>query len=209
MKTFITALLLFLTIGGKAQDSVAYTSEYQFNEGIFLTEKDFHANRPIRKDQIVSGIPKTQLDFMSEVMAAKFVTYKDSAGTEQKLETSTAWGYCQNRTVYLNFNRSFNRINVMGTICHLVATVTTISPARDPMNGNYAINNSYDELRQFIYDTRNNQVLDFTVKNMEEVLRADQELYDEFMKLSRRKKSESVFVFLRRFNAKHPLYLPA
>jgi hypothetical protein len=189
-------------------DSVAYTHDYEFREGIFLTVEQFKQNKPIKKSDIISSVPAGQVDFMNEVMSHKIVTYRDSTGKEQQLESSTVWGYCQNRNIYMNFNNDFNRISMVGTVCHLVATITTYSSYHDPMNLNYAINNSYDELRQFVFDTRTNKVLDFNVKNMEMILESDKELHAEFMKLSKRKKADSIFVFLRRFNAKHPLYLP-
>ena len=191
------------------QDSVPYSRDYEFKEGIFLTAKNFRSNRPIPKASIITSIPQNQLDLLSEVMEYETVAYKDSAGKEQKLETETAWGYCQNRTIYINFNKQFNRVNVIGSLCHLTAHVTTTVGYRDPMDYNYGINNTYEELRQFVYDTRTDKVHDFTAKTMEILLQDDKALYEQFMKLKRRAKADSIFIYLRKYNEKHPLYLPA
>jgi hypothetical protein len=196
---------VFVKLKGSS-DSVPYSREYEFKEGIFLTPERFKANDPIPRSAIVTAIPASQADFLQEVMSYKTITYKDASGTEQKLETATAWGFCQNRTIYLNFNKEFNRVNLIGKVFHMVAPVTTFV-ARDPMNYNYAINTTQEELRQFIYDTQTNKIMDFDLKTMEPILQRDKELYDEFMKLSKRKKKEAIFIYLRKYNEKHPLML--
>ncbi|MDQ3046111.1 MAG: hypothetical protein M3R27_01085 [Bacteroidota bacterium] len=209
MKRLIFFLILFSELTLSAQkDSVAYSRDYEFKEGIFIDGKSFRMNNPIPKNSIITAIPKNQLDLLDEVMEYKTVSYKDTSGKEMQLETATAWGYCQNRTIYLNFNKQFNRVNVIGSLCHLTAHVTTQVGYRDPMDYNYGINNSYDELRQFVYDTKTDKVYDFNVKTMELLLKEDPALYDQFMKLKRREKADSIFIYLRKYNEKHPLYLP-
>jgi len=190
-----------------AGDTVTYTRDYEFKEGIFLTLDHFKNNAPILKTAIVSALPKTDSDFLSQVMVQKTITYKDEKGEEQKLETATVWGYCQNRSIYINFNKSFQRMNVIGTLFHFTAMVTVYSPYNDPMGVNYGINPTYTQMQQFVYDTRTNNVVDFNVKNMELILKDDEALYKEFMKLKKRKKADSIFVYLRKYNEKHPLYL--
>ena len=124
-----------------------------------------------------------------------------------KIETNSIWGYSQNRSVYLNFNKEFNRINVIGTVFHFTATVRTVSPYHDPMNYNYGL--SQDELKQFIFNTQTNVVSDFNVKNMELLLKDDEELFSKFEALKKREKADAIFIYLRKYNEKHPLYLPA
>lgn len=208
MRVLVAAFLLFFSSCLFSQtDSVPYTRDFEFREGIFLTVMDFKYNNPIPKEAIITSIPTTDASFMNQVMGYKTITFKDRQGVEQKLETSTVWGFCQNRGIYINFNKEFQRVNVIGSLFHLVATVTTLSGMRDPMNYNYAINNTYDELRQFFVDVQDNKVLDFNVKNMEVVLQKDPELHAEFMKLSKKKKASSIFIYLRKYNEKHPLYI--
>ena len=79
----------------------------------------------------------------------------------------------------------------------------------DPINDMYAIQPTFQELRQFIFDSQTNKIVDFNVKNMELLLKNDAELYAEFMKLKKRKKADSIFIYLRKYNEKYPLYLAA
>jgi len=160
------------------------------------------------KKQIVSSVPKTDIDYMHQVTDNKYMMYRDSTGTEIKIETNTIWGYCQNRSIYLNYNKSFNRINVIGTLCHFTATVTNFIGYADPMYG-MGTNNTYDEIRQFVFDTQTNKVYAFNVSTMQELLKTDQTLYDEFMKIKKRKRDDATFLYMRKFNEKHPLYLKA
>jgi hypothetical protein len=203
-------LLFFivLSINVSAQDSVAYSRDYEFKEGVFLTLQHFLNNEPVLKSDIITSVPMNQVDFLKEVMQQKTIKYKDAAGVEKTLEVSTVWGYCQNRALYLNFNKEFNRLNTIGSLCHFAATVTTpTSSYRDPMGYNYGINTTYQELRQFVYDSSTNKVYDFNTKTMEFLLKKDDALYKEFMKLKKRKKADSLFIYLRKYNEKHPLYL--
>lgn len=208
MRLFLTVIYSFLSSIAFAQtDDIAYSRDYEFTEGLFLTIDQFKNNDPILKSSIISAIPKGQLDFLKQVLEQKSFVYKDSAGNEQRIETSGIWGYCQNRSVCINFNKQFNKLNVIGTLCHFTAMVAVSVGFRDPMGFNSGLN-SIDELQQFVFDTQTDKVLDFNVKNMEILLKSDSELYTQFMALKKRKKADSVFVYLRKLNEKHPLYLP-
>jgi hypothetical protein len=207
MKKAVLLLYSFLQINFLfAKDSVAYSREYEFKEGLFLTVEHFKKNDPILKSSIISSYPKSQVDFMKQITEQKYITYKAADGSEQKIETMSFWGYCQNRSLYINFNNEFYRINQIGTLCHFTAVVSTPMSYNDPMN-TYGIN-SNDEMRQFLFDTRTNEAIDFNSKNMEILLKDDPELLAEFSKLKKRKKVDSIFIFFRRYNEKHPLYLP-
>lgn len=206
MKHFLILLLLCSSLVLQGQKSVPYSRDYEFKEGVFLTIDQFKNNDPILKAAIISNIPKNQADFMKEIMEFKNIIYKDKDGKEQKLETMSVWGYCQNRTIYINFNNDFNRLNVIGTLCHFTAAVLIRGGYQDPMN-TYGIN-TQSEVRQFILNTKENKVVDFNIPEMEKILQDDQQLYTEFMKLKKRKKADSIFIYLRSYNEKYPLYLP-
>lgn len=206
MNFFLTIIYSFFSLIAFAQsDSIAYSRDYEFTDGIFLTIDQFKNNHPIPKPSIISGIPKSELDFLKQVIEQKNIFYTDLEGVEQKIETAGVWGYCQNRSVYINFNKQFNKLNVIGTLCHFTAMVATTVSFHDPMG--YGLNNTVNELRQYVFDTQTNKVLDFTVKNMETLLQNDTDLYNQFMALKKREKPDAIFVYLRKFNEKHPLYL--
>jgi hypothetical protein len=207
VKRLIISFFFFIPLIGIAMpDSVAYSREYEFKEGVFLTLEHFRKNDPVLKTDIISSYPRSQVDFMKQVMDQRYITYKAADGTERKIETLSIWGYCQNRSLFINYNNDFNRINQIGLLSLFTAVVNTPMTYQDPMN-TYGINTS-SEMRQFIFDSRTNKAYEFNVNSMELLLQDDPELYAEFMKLKRRKKADSIFIYFRLYNEKHPLYLP-
>ncbi|MBK9391843.1 MAG: hypothetical protein IPN68_17240 [Bacteroidetes bacterium] len=64
------------------------------------------------------------------------------------------------------------------------------------------------ELRQFIIDWETGKVMEFETDNTELLLMKDPALYEEYVQLSRSKKKDLMFVYIRKFNEKNPLYLP-
>jgi hypothetical protein len=207
MKNLFLTILLLISVASIAQkDSIPYSRDFEFKEGIYLTIDQFKRNLPIPQSAIISPIPKTELNFLTLVLEKKTVKYKDPTGTEMEVPSAEVWGYCRNRSVYLNFNKTFNRINVIGRLCHFTAEIL-VRAAYDPMYYNRGMNTSYTELRQFVLDTQTNTIREFNSDSMEEFLKSDPELYAEFMKLKKRAKADSIFIYLRKFNDKHPLYL--
>jgi hypothetical protein len=207
MKNLFLTALLFISVTTLAQkDSIIYTRDFEFKEGIYLTIDQFKRNLPIPQSAIVSTVPKTELNFLTLVLEKKVVTYKDPVGDQQEVTSASVWGYCRNRSVYLNFNNAFNRLNVIGRLCHFTSEVV-VRTAYDPIYYNRGMSTSYNELRQFVLNTQTNTVREFNVESMELFLQSDPELYTEFMKLKKRAKTDSIFIYLRKFNEKHPLLL--
>ncbi len=186
-------------------DSIAYSRDFEFKEGIYLTVNQFKSNSPILRKSVVSAVGKNELDFFFQVTELNEITYRDIAGTEQQIKTTDVWGFCQNRSVYINLNNHFNKLIVIGSLGHFTAPVKTSVAYHDPMNG---YSNTVEELRQFTLDLKNNKVYEFNSKNMEMLLKSDNDLYTQFMGLKKRDKANSIFIYLRKYNEKYPFYLP-
>lgn len=139
------------------------------------------------------------------------------------MKSKNIWGYGRNGVLYINVGTNFHRISFVGSICHFVATVTTYNPNYyDPYYYNPYYSNSYyydrynrpgsnyssTELKQYLFDFESGEVLDYDIQSVEVLLMKDPELADEFGALRNRKKKQMKFVFIRRYNEKHPLYFP-
>lgn len=208
MKRSIFNLLLFISSWGVAQtDSILYTRDFEFREGIYLTLEQFRNNDPILPSAIVSSVPKTELNFLNRVLDRKKLTYKDKTGAQQEIATANVWGFCRNKTLFINFNQTFNRVNLIGSLCHFTCEVVVLSTYQDPMYYNHGMSSSYNELRQFIFCMDSNIVKDFNAPAMEEILQRDTELYAQFMKMKRKEKGNSIFTYIRKYNEKYPLYI--
>ncbi len=70
-------------------------------------------------------------------------------------------------------------------------------------------NTARNELKQYLIDFETGKILEYDVDNAEMLLMKDSQLYEEFVQLPRKKKKELIFVYIRKFNERNPLYLPS
>jgi hypothetical protein len=151
-------------------------------------------------------------------------------GVRQEIAKNTIWGYARNGVLYVQIQENFNRITFIGSICHFVADITTYdsryynSPYGyyDPYYSPYGYSSYYNpyyspyrqsniarnEMKQYLIDFESGKVLEFDVENTELLLMKDNQLYEEYVQLSRKKKKELMFVYIRKFDEKNPLYIP-
>jgi len=72
----------------------------------------------------------------------------------------------------------------------------------------YRQNTGRNELRQYLIDFEEGKILEYDVENTELLLMKDPQLYEEYVRLPNKKKKDLMFVYIRKFNEKNPLYLP-
>ncbi|MBK7668623.1 MAG: hypothetical protein IPJ32_15530, partial [Sphingobacteriaceae bacterium] len=121
---------------------------------------------------------------------------------------------CQNNVIYINGSRSFFRIPVFEAICYsfFLASVdiTIYSPNYNVFingpPGNTATNAK--EIRDYLMDFYTGKRVDYTLDNLEELLKKDEAIYKEFMALSRKKKKELATRFIRKYKQKTPRLFP-
>ena len=127
------------------------------------------------------------------------------------VKTSDIWGYARKGSLYIQKGELFNRMPVLGSICHFVANVTVYNDRHYDPYYNYSYNvqpNTTNELRQFILDFETGKVLEYNYESVLIILMRDEELYEEFNNLKKRKKREKKFLYVRKYNEKYPLYFP-
>jgi hypothetical protein len=64
------------------------------------------------------------------------------------------------------------------------------------------------ELRQFILDFDSGKIFDYDIDNLEALFIRDPELHDEYMELSKKKRQQLKFLYIRKFNERNPLLIP-
>ena len=202
---------------------VKYTTDFQFQDGIYANFDMVLANDPIPPARIVTDLDMFDRAFYEKITAAKEIVIYDENGVKEELATHEIWGYGRNGILYINVGSAFHRISFVGSICHFVATVTTYNPNYyDPYYYNPYYSSSYyynrysmpqstvasTDLRQYLLDFETGDVMEYDTESVEVLLMKDPELADEYHSLSNRKKKQMKFVYIRRYNEKHPLYLP-
>ena len=232
---FYLIITLASLISAKSQDQdgkIKYTSEFKFKDGIYLNFDQVKTNNPIPKAKLLTSADYNDRDFFKKVFESGKIYFYDEMGVRQEMDKSNIWGFARNGVLYVLIQDNFNRITFFGSICHFVADVTTYdtrynnySPYGyyDPYSpygmGSYSPYGSYyspysqqsmprNELKQYIIEFETGKVMEFSVENVQILLMKDPTVYDEYVQLSRKKKKELMFVYIRKFNEKNPIFLP-
>lgn len=198
---------------------VEYNASYKFKDGIFLDFSQVKSNSPIPKSRILTSYDYSRNDFYDKILLDKRVYFYDDYGMRREVSPLKIWGYSRNGILYINFQKSFQRISLIGSICHFVASINVSNPQYvDPFYYNsynrynsYGINSpsySTTELRQYLLEFESGQIFEYGVSSVEVLLMNDIELHDEFMKLRRKKKKQMKFYYIRQFNKRNKLFLP-
>ncbi len=214
------------------KNMIKYTPEFKFREGFYLNFDQVKSNKPIPKSRLLTSIDPKSPTFFDQITEAKTLTYFDDLGNSREVETNSIWGYCTNGILYIGIGGSFNRITIMGNICHFVANVTTYSnrynsPYGYSPYGYYPYGYGYSpygygyspygygspsyrttELKQLLLDFNTGKVMEYEPKSVEMLLMTDPELHDEYSNLRSKKQQQLKFMYIRKYNEKHPLYIP-
>lgn len=209
-RKFFTTVLLVATIFLSSNlfsqcDSIKYSWDFEFVDGIYTSFEEFKENKPLIKEEaIVMDNPEIKFQVSSFAEDGK-INYYDSTGNTQKLKRSEVWGFCSNNTIYVLYNYEYYRIVRIGSIIlfaestSLIVTTNRISPISQ---FNKPIN-----YIQYMIDHRTGKVMRYNIKNFVSLLKQDKELYDEFISIqSKQEKKTQMFIYLNRFNEKKPIY---
>jgi len=226
--------LTSIIYGQDKEGMVKYTSDFKFKDGIYINFDQVKLNKPIPKAKLLTSVDYNDREFFKKVLSSDKLYFYDDLGVRQDLAISNIWGYARNGVLYIQIQENFNRITFVGSICHFVADVTSYDPRYanspygyyDPYYSPYGYNSYYSpyssygspyrqsnttrtELKQYLIDFESGKLLEFDIDNTELLLMKDNALYEEYVQLSHKKKKQLMFVYIRKFNDKNPLFLPA
>jgi hypothetical protein len=226
-----------VTVSGQQQEGmVKYTPDFRFKDGIYLNFDQVKANSPVPKAKLLTSMDYNDREFFKKLLESDKIYYYDGMGVRQEIAVNTIWGYARNGVLYVQMQENFTRITFVGSICHFVADITTMDSRYygypyggyyDPYYSYYpySYNNFYspygsyyspysrnnmtrNELKQYLIDFETGKVLEFDLQSTEMLLMKDAPLYEEFVQLPRKKKKDMMFVYIRKFNERNPLYIP-
>lgn len=216
---FIIILSAFFGINSFAQrDSslfIKHTPEFRFEDGIFLNFEQVKDNSPIAISRIISTLNSDDIDFFNNLIEEKEISYPDFLGAKQEVNTSEIWGYSNRGVLYINFSGEFNRIPIVGNACHFVADITVYREQfHAPFYSPYyypTFPSSYPsrEMHQYLLDFGTGKVMEYNRQNLAVILMRDTTLYEEYNTLKKRQQKKLKFLYLRKYNERNPLYLPA
>lgn len=179
-------------------------------EGLYLDYIQFRENRPVTKQQIKTDIDTSQLDFFTKIVSQKQITIITPGG-EQTLFPKELWGYFQNGILYIYYDNAFYKVPVLGAISYFIGTqeVTYYTGVGMGMGYPYAMGGGVPvktrEVKDFLLDYYTGKVYPFSIEQLEELFKKDDEIYNEFRQLSRKQKKKKYSYYIRKFNEKHPI----
>lgn len=222
--------------GQEEQAMVKYTPDFRFRDGIYLNFDQVRLNDPVPKAKILTSADYNDKEFFKDLFENDKIYFYDSMGLRQEVDKNNIWGYARNGILYIQLQGNFSRITFVGSISHFVADIISYdsrynspygyydpyySPFYSPYYYPYSYGSYYpygyspyrqntarSEIKQYLIDFESGKMMEFDLESTELFLMRDGELYEEFVQLPRKKKKEMMFVFIRRFNEKNPLYIP-
>jgi hypothetical protein len=218
MRILVTIFFSFILINGafsQKRDSVLIDSDFLFPDGIYLDFNSVKKLTPINLSSIITNLPINDIEIFKKLVANEKIGFYDNEGIRQQITTKNIWGYSNKRTLYKNSGQGFFRIPVVASISQFVAEIMVVRETmNDPYMGSYTYGgigatSSYEskEAHTFIISFETGVVYDYNYKNFEELLSKDEELFLEFSKLKKRDKKHQIFLYIRKYNQKYPLYL--
>lgn len=218
MRSILLFSLLVAAMPGHAQTSpvrdphrddttlVRYQGDHVFREGPYFNFAAFRNNRPsVAKDRLTTdqGRPVNDLrDTNGKVF------YPDSSGERKKLDLDRLWGFCDNGVVYVRAGNGFSRIGLMGSISHLIFDATYRDQGSYGNYGMYGTTHTVQEQRFLDMDT--GTFAPVTAGGLYPMISRDEVLKEEFDALPKKERNRpaTLFLFMRRYNDRHPLYFP-
>lgn len=186
------------------RDSVRYSGGFEFRDGIYLDFRSFRNNAPSIPFAALTTAQGQRVTDLRSTNGKLFHT--DSTGQSVRLDLDRSWGFCDKGVVYVRAGNGFSRIGLMGSLAHLVfdATYRNFDPYM--MGGS----TTYTVEEQRFLDMATGAFLPVSASGIHTVIARDAVLKEEFDALSKkeRKRPETIFLFMRRYNDRHPLYFP-
>lgn len=212
---YLIVLNILLQLSSFSQNDtigkIQYSTSYIFNDGIYISFEQVLLNKPLSFERITNG-NKNDVNWYDNLFKSQKINFLDDFGIQQTISTKQIWGYCRNNALFINYNNDFFRIPYIGKLSHFVGTQTVRNDfGYDPYYGNNpGMMPAYEtnHVVQNIIDFESGKIYPFTLETVQAFISKDSELVIEFNLLKKNKKKQMLFLYIRRYNERNPLYLP-
>ena len=189
-------------------DWVEYHGGFDFREGIYRTWREFRLNSPSIPLEALRTSDGRPIEDLRRYEGRLFVQ-NDST---KKLEVyrGPMWGFCSRNVVLVAAGIGYNRIGIIGSICHL--TYEYLAPTAESMAQGVLLGTSPVGTRvaQALLNMNTGEIMRYDASSLRAAVSGDGQLLAEFDALPKRQrnKPETLFQFLRRYNQRNPLRFP-
>ncbi len=170
-------------------------------EGVYASFSSFKNGKPeIVKTQFVKSATADAYTIRQWVNSEKLY-YLDSANMQQSFDPMTFWGFVEKETLFLFLGNKFHKVNVLGKISYFLESYPIIKGNMAPVVTDARSTSAY-----MLMDMETGDIIDYTVENLMDLLEKDEEIFTEYKSIvSQKEKKKKMFIFMERYNAKHPL----
>jgi hypothetical protein len=207
MKQFILFLLTICTAVANAQSDFEEQEQNkpQPNAGLYLNFENFITNRPVPPEAIETNLDRKNREFYFLLIKERKITFRSNDSTIT-ISPANLWGYSDGKVVNINREvfpkkffsaadisfEQFARVNFLSTLS-LIHYVKVVSGNTNPELSSPRASSAKPV--QFIMDTRNGNMYEATLSNLEKLLADDPELLNEFKK-HKKDKDVKLYIFL-------------
>ncbi len=191
---------------------VKYDYSFKFKDGLYVDFSSFTNNSPIPFESVIK--PVFDNSFFDALDTANIISYNGKYGNTVTVYVSELWGYSKNGKPYIFWDGKFNLIPFVGKITHFITRVKVIyrnyyDPFYSPYGYAPDASRTYqnEELKQYIINMENGKVLEYNLENVSLFLKQDEYVYNEFMKLRKRKRTKQMFYYINLYNSRNPYYI--
>ena len=204
-------LVIFSSLGfasyAQTDTLVRFTPNFKFKDGVYMSIEEFRDNCPsLMQSDILDKKGRPAQGLWSDNKRL-YVMRDDSL---RLLPMNDIWGFSERGKVYLVKDGRQKRLQIIGSICHIVL----IEEVEDFTNNQNFGRNRFNQRtiirevnQEYIIDLEEGEMRTFDLDNFTEILSRDPEIFQEFDKIkTRRVKQQMKFHFLTKYNEKYPTY---
>jgi hypothetical protein len=190
-KIILTLILLFSLFTLKAQVS-------SMEDGIYLNIDEYKRNQP-------SILFENTLSIPNKLLSPKIITAVIDSDTIEILSRNI-WAYVRDGMLYIKsytkHDLTYSRALLTGSLIYYAEERARGSGYSSSGTPAYTINSKH---AQYLIDTKTGDRYKYNVNNFELLIKDDPALLYEFTKLTKKKKKESLFLYLQKYNEKNPI----
>ena len=204
----ILALIIVFLLSGSicAQSDTLgrYSPGFKFKDGIYLAFNDFKLNCPsiaLKDIRDEYGDPITEINETRDL----FQLIND---TLRYIDPKYIFGYSDQGKVSLGHDGNFDRLVVIGTLCHVIQREYVVDYNR---GGLYEFNSMpvrREVRREYILDMRTGELSPFNPVNLDYHIADDSAIASAYADLSQKKRRAVLYSTLHAYNRQHPVYFP-
>ncbi|QQR85231.1 MAG: hypothetical protein IPJ76_11460 [Flavobacteriales bacterium] len=189
-------------------DWVEYVGGFDFREGVYRTWREFRLNAPSIPLEAFRRSDGQPIEDFRRHEGRLFILNDSTKNLE--VYRGPMWGFCSRNVVLVAAGIGYNRIGIMGSLCHL--TYEFMTPTAESMGRSFisGVPQMGTMVAQALLNMETGELTGYDAAALRAAISGDGQLLAEFDALPKRKrnKPETLFQFLRHYNQRNPLRFP-